>query len=86
MNTARFAHLIHAVHALGPTDTVRARRLGVSLRTLLDYKRGRFPRIVSALLERPDLVMALAADSHTLLDQHLLLLPPSHDGADSNHA
>lgn len=49
--------LIHEVIALGRDDKARAEALGVSPRTITDYKTGKFPRIVIALLERGIVVL-----------------------------
>jgi DNA-binding MarR family transcriptional regulator len=36
----------------GPDDKTRAKSLGVSLRTITEYKAGRVPRIIRVLIER----------------------------------
>ena len=43
--------LINRIVSLGPTDKARAQALGVSMRTVTDYKAGKIPRIVISLLE-----------------------------------
>ena len=54
-----------AIAQLPGTDRERAKRLGVGLRTLTEYKAGRFPRIIRALAEHPDLARSLAGDLQT---------------------
>ena len=48
---------------LGSNDRDRATALGVSPRTITDYKAGKFPRILIALAERPELAQALLIDA-----------------------
>lgn len=55
---------------LGANDRERARLLGVSPRTITDYKAGKFPRILMALAERPDLAQALLNDAQALQKQN----------------
>lgn len=45
----------------GTTDGERARALGVSLRTFMNYKAGQIPRSLRCLM-RPELLRALAMD------------------------
>jgi hypothetical protein len=49
----------------GPDDKARAKSLGVSPRTITEYKAGRVPRIVRALIERGILVVKGTADDTT---------------------
>jgi hypothetical protein len=42
---------------LGRDDKERAKALGVSLRTITDYKAGKFPRIITSLLEKRIVVL-----------------------------
>jgi hypothetical protein len=51
------AQLVERIVALGESDKARARALGVSPRTITEYKSGRVPRIVRSLLERGILVI-----------------------------
>ena len=44
--------LIDRIILLGPTDKARATALGVSMRTVTDYKAGKIPRIVRSMLEQ----------------------------------
>lgn len=44
--------LIDRIISLGPTDKARAQALGVSMRTVTDYKAGKIPRIVLSLLDQ----------------------------------
>lgn len=45
----------------GTTDGERARTLGVSLRTFMNYKAGQIPRSLRRLM-RPELLRAFATD------------------------
>jgi hypothetical protein len=49
--------LAQEVINLGRDDRERARVLGVSQRTITDYKAGRFPRIITSLLEQRIIVL-----------------------------
>lgn len=49
--------LIAEVINLGRDDKARAKALGVSPRTITDYKAGKFPKIVTSLLERRIVVL-----------------------------
>lgn len=51
------AQLVDHIIAQGSSDKARAKALGVSPRTITDYKAGRVPRIVRSLLERGILVV-----------------------------
>ena len=51
------SHLVERIIAQGSTDKDRAKALGVSVRTITEYKSGRVPRIVRSLLEREILVV-----------------------------
>jgi len=42
---------------LGIDDIERANALGVSVRTITDYKAGKFPRIITSLLEKRIVVL-----------------------------
>lgn len=53
--------LINEINRMGANDRERAQRLGVSVRTITEYKAGRFPRIIFALAENPNLITALHA-------------------------
>lgn len=48
---------------LAANDRDRAKALGVSARTITDYKAGKFPRILMTLAERPELAQALLHDA-----------------------
>ena len=49
--------LVARIIAQGADDKARARALGVSARTITEYKAGRMPRILKNLLERGILVV-----------------------------
>ena len=49
--------LAQEITNLGRDDKERAKALGVSLRTITDYKAGRFPRIITSLLEKRIVVL-----------------------------
>jgi hypothetical protein len=49
--------LVNEVINLGRDDKARAKALGVSPRTISDYKAGKFPRIVVSLLEQKIVVL-----------------------------
>ncbi|NCC30540.1 MAG: hypothetical protein EOM24_00790 [Chloroflexia bacterium] len=49
--------LIDLIIAQGHDDKSRAHALGVSIRTITDYKAGRVPRVVKTLLEKGILVV-----------------------------
>lgn len=51
------AHLVKRIIEQGNSDKERAKALGVSPRTITEYKSGRVPRIVRSLLERGILVV-----------------------------
>jgi hypothetical protein len=53
--------LAQEVINLGRDDKERAKVLGVSPRTITDYKAGKFPRAVMALLERQIVVLRSCA-------------------------
>lgn len=50
-------HLIREVVNLGNNDKARAKALGVSPRTISEYKSGQFPRIVLSLIEQRIVVL-----------------------------
>jgi hypothetical protein len=54
---------------LAPNDRERAKLLGVSPRTITDYKAGKFPRILIALAEWPELAQALLSDAQALKEK-----------------
>lgn len=49
--------LVKEVISLGINDKARAKALGVSQRTITEYKSGQFPRIILSLLERRIVVL-----------------------------
>lgn len=49
--------LIERIIAQGDDDLTRAQALGVSRRTITEYKAGKVPRIVRSLLDRGILVV-----------------------------
>lgn len=53
--------IIERIIALGPTDKARAKTLGVSMRTITDYKTGKIPRIVISLIEQG--IIAIPTDT-----------------------
>ena len=54
---ATIQQLVGEIVRLGDDDKERAVALGVSPRTITEYKAGRFPRIITALLEKNILVL-----------------------------
>ena len=49
--------LVREIVQMGSDDKERAAALGVSPRTITEYKAGRFPRIITILLERNIVVL-----------------------------
>lgn len=47
---------------LGATDKERATALGVSPRTITEYKKGQLPKILRVVASNPKLLSALLAD------------------------
>lgn len=43
--------LVARIVSLAPSDKARAQTLGVSMRTITDYKSGKIPRIVLSMIE-----------------------------------
>lgn len=60
METKQLPNFKQAILALGPTDEIRARQLGVSRRTFMDYKRA-IPTGMRRLIRR-DILEALLRD------------------------
>lgn len=58
----QYPHYLAAIDSLGTTDRIRAQRLGVSVRTVTDYKAGKYPRIIDTLVRNPILLEALMRD------------------------
>jgi hypothetical protein len=58
----------NALLSLGPNDRERAEKLGIPIRTFMDYKAGRLPWHVIRLM-RPDLLRALAQDAEQSVAQ-----------------
>lgn len=54
-------HFKATLLSYGATDRERARALGVSLRTFMNYKTGQIPRSLRCLM-RPEILRALAMD------------------------
>jgi hypothetical protein len=77
-----FTHFQHALHALAPTDRERAHKLGVSLRTIVEYRAGRLPRALFTLVHSTALADALARDAHHLRASPTLPPPAVPDEAD----
>lgn len=60
---SNFSSFHQAILDMGATDEERAKKLGISIRTITEYKAYKYPRIVRALAKHPVLVQALLQDA-----------------------
>lgn len=78
-----FTHFQQALYALAPTDRERAQKLGVSLRTIVEYRAGRLPRALYTLVHSTALADALARDAQQLRAYPTLPPPAAPDATDA---
>jgi hypothetical protein len=62
MGTPQFSRFHAVLHQLGANDTERAERLGVTTRTLTNWRKS-LPKHVIRLAQEPELLKALADDA-----------------------
>lgn len=65
----RYPRFVAALMALGKTDGERARKLGVSTKTIARYRAEQIPDPVDHLLQYPHLLRELAEDAAQPIEQ-----------------
>ena len=55
-----FEHFLSVLRSYGETDEARAKRIGLSRRTIIDYRNGNLPERITRW--PPELLRALACD------------------------